>query len=268
MSSGDGGAFRRADAEEPTSSRDRAPESPRTRCAGICDHPTAVPSDDLPTAELLTLHVMRYAASSAPRAVWVAHRRGDKLRATPGLLRAQLCATSNTVLPTPGRLALLCAWKDPASAECFLNTSPVLRWMTADAQRTSHVTLKAMRATGRWHGIAVATDDCPPLTDVEPVLAFVHGRLRPRHAARFFRTNVSVARFARRQPGLLGAIGIHESPLRFASLSRWRSLAALQSYAYGPGAHQPVVQPYKQVPWAVDWCFLRLRAYGSTDFLR
>lgn len=206
-------------------------------------------------AKLLTLHLVHCELRSAPRAARAAVSRTEELRATPGLLHAQPFATSNLFVPTPRRLGLLCAWDEVAAADAFLAASPVLAALGAPAQRSAHVRLQPVRATGRWNGVAMSVEPSPPLRDDEPVLAFVHGRLRRRHAVRFYRANVRVARFALRQPGFLGGMGLHETPRRFASLSSWRSLEHAQRYAYGPGEHEPVVRPYKEVPWAEDWCF-------------
>ena len=220
------------------------------------------------TATLLSLHLMEYRPAAAARAIAAWRRSEGDLQATPGLACARPCATSNLFLPTLRRLGVLCAWEGAEAADAFIAGSPVLRALTGEAEDVSHLRLQPVRAVGRWHGVPFATDAAPPLRDGdEPLLAFVHGRLRPRHAPTFYRANVRVARFARRRPGFLGALGLHESPLRFASFSWWGSLAAAREYAYGPGDHRPVVRPYKEVPWASDWCSLRLRPLDEVRLL-
>ena len=215
----------------------------------------------------MTLHLMRYGSCSALRAVGTQRGRGRALRAVPGLLHAQPCATTNLFVPTLRRLALLCAWENPEAADSFLTSSPVLEALTTPARRAAHLRLQPVHAKGRWNGIILSTEGVPPLRADEPMLAFVHGQLRPRYALRFYRANVQVARFAINRRGYLGAMGVAETPLRFASLSSWESLADAQHYAYGPGEHQPVLRPYKEVPWASDWCVLRLRSLGPDQLL-
>ena len=220
-----------------------------------------------PNAKLLTLHLLRYDSKPAVRAARAYHEAQESFAGTPGLLHAQPFATSDMVLPTPLRLGLLCAWEDGGAADAFLGGSPVFEALTREARSAAHLRLQAVRATGRWNGVTVTTEDSPPLASDEPVLAFVHGTLRPQYVSRFYRANLRVTRFAKRQAGFLGAMGVHETPLRFASLSWWRTLADATGYAYGPGDHRPVVKPYKEVPWATDWCTLRMRSLGPGELL-
>ena len=50
---------------------------------------------------------------------------------------------------------------------------------------------------------------------------------------------------------------IPESPLRFASLTRWRTSEELRGYAYGRGRHRDAVRPYRDTPWARDLAVVR-----------
>ncbi len=217
-------------------------------------------------ARVLTLQLWQLGPLAAARAAATSKLVAPRLRGTPGLLHAQPVATSDTVLLTPRRLGLMCAWEDAAAADAYL-AGPDAAVRDRAAARSAVLRLQPVRAAGRWRGVTLATDDHPPLAPGEPVLAFVYGRLRPRYAGTFYRRNVRVARWARGHDGYLGAMGVHESPRRFASLSSWRSVEEMRRYAYGPGEHLPVVRPYKEVPWADGWCFARLRPLGPVDLL-
>ncbi len=163
-----------------------------------------------------------------------------------GLLHAQPVATATLTWPTPWRYGVLCAWSAVAAvAPLHLGRREV----------PPAVVLVPRQVRGSWRGIAWT----PGAADGEDeeVVAFVGGRLVGRHVARFFGENVGVAAVARRSPGFLHGMGLFESPLRFASFSRWRTAEELRRFAYAPGPHREVVRPYKATPWATDHVAVR-----------
>ncbi len=213
-------------------------------------------------ATLLSLHLMRYGARDAARAVVTERRRRTELASTPGLLGARPVLLTGLVPSPPERLGLFCAWEGAAALEAFEAESRVLAALLAPARGVERLRLQPVRVSGTWRGVTVATQDAPALGPDEPLLALVHARLRPRHAARFHATNLRVARAARRAPGYLGGFGLAESSRRFGSLSSWASTSAMRAYAYAPGTHRPVVRPARETPWSEDWFVARLRKLG------
>lgn len=190
-------------------------------------------------ARAASLHLVR-AIPLRPRG----RARTTPAGALSGLLHAQPCATATLTLPTPWRQGVLCAWREPGDVQ------PVPLW---GHEVPPALTLVPRQVRGVWRDVRFVAQ---PGEDDE-LVSFVYGRVRPRHAARFFATNVRVAAAGRSSPGFLHGMGLFESPLRFASFTRWRSADDLRAYAYGPGRHRDAVRPYKAVPWATEHAAVR-----------
>ena len=214
---------------------------------------------------VVSLHLARHTPAAAVRGLLSVERRSRELRREPGLCAGRACWTSNLQMATPDRMALFCAWESAVAADAFRAHSPLLESFCDGAREARHFKLEPVRVRDSWRGWEPDTSEVEPLAPDEPLAAFVYARLRPRYMPTFVRANLKAERFARRQPGYVGGLGVHEGPRRFASFSVWRSLDAVQRFAYQPGDHRPVIKPSMNVPWGHEQFSARLRPLSARD---
>jgi hypothetical protein len=221
-------------------------------------------------ALLASLHLARYSARGAVRAVVAMHRRRAELESMPGLGAAHLFFTFDSSAltggrPTPRRWALLCGWNEDEALDEALVASPVLEGFLDEALESWYVRLEPVRVVdGSWRGWRPSTEGVRPLADDEPVIVMTYGRLKRRHIPAFLRANRRALAQAMRHPGMLSWLGLSDAVPVASTFSVWRSIADVQRYAYGPGDHQPVARHSKAVPWADDYFFARFRPLTST----
>jgi hypothetical protein len=219
---------------------------------------------------LASLHLARYSARGAVRTLVAMRRHRMELETTPGLGAAHLFFTldSSTVTggkPTPRRWALLCGWDQDEAHDEFLAGSGALEAFLSEALETWRVRLEPVRVVdGSWRGWKPSTEGVRPLADDEPLIVMTYGLLRPRYVPAFLRSNRRALAQALEQPGMLAWLGLSDTVRTASTFSIWRSLADVQRYAYGKGAHQPVARHSKRVPWADDYFFARFRPLGSS----
>ena len=91
-----------------------------------------------------------------------------------------------------------------------------------------------------------------------PVAAITRARIKWSMNSKFWRAVPPVTVSLKSSPGLLSAIGIGEAPIGLqGTFSRWKSGAALRSFAYQGQAHIAAIQATKDLDWYAEELFAR-----------
>lgn len=216
---------------------------------------------------------VRYgAAASILGAAHMATQR-PLLRGVPGLRFARLLGTGSGIgfsrVPEPQVWALFAAWDSEAAWERFRATSRVMTQYARRGEEVYSLLLRPTGAHGRWggaepFGALPKTDGADPDA---PVVVLTRATVHLRRALRFWSWVDPVDRALRGRPELLLSFGAGEVPfLRQATLSVWRSAAAMEAFAYGDPAHREVIRRTRDEGWYAEELFARfrfLRSYGT-----
>lgn len=170
----------------------------------------------------------------------------------------------------PGGGALVAAW-DSAEAAVAAFRGP-LREALAGPDRFSLdgevVRVRFDNEGDHWHGWTPVADGAEPLAADEPMVAVVHGIVRPRQLTTFVRNNMHAASRAAHHPGHRGSVDVSSKlPFEHTSISLWKTLELAEDYAYQPGGHAfAMTHTLKNKTHQVG-CFLRIRPLASTGKL-
>lgn len=216
------------------------------------------------------LTVVRYRPARAVLGAWhMAAQRGVLAR-VPGLRFARLLGTGRGIgfsaVPDFATWALFTAWDDAAAWERFEAESPVMRQYRARGEEVYSIVMAPLSAHGRWGGVEpFLIPDPPERPDpAAPVVVLTRAAIRPSRALRFWSRVAPVDATLRGHPDLLLSFGIGEAPyIRQATLSVWRSGAAMTGWAYGSAAHAETVRRTRAENWYSEELFARLRLLGT-----
>jgi hypothetical protein len=165
---------------------------------------------------------------------------------------------------------LFAVWDSAADWERFRAGSRVMRQYRSRGDESYSLLLQPIRAHGRWDGVEPFGDLPRTRTasapDV-PVAVLTRAHIRLARQLRFWRAVPAVDATLHEHPDVMLTLGIGEVPyLRQATLSVWRSEAAVQQWAYRTSAHAAVIRRTRSEAWYREDLFARfrlLRSYGT-----
>jgi hypothetical protein len=188
----------------------------------------------------------------------------------PGLRYAAVTLTAplgGELLPRvrPGRVGMVAAWDDDKALDRFLANHPL-------AQRLEvgwHLRMTPLRASGTWSALPELERSEGQVAPDEPVAAVTLGRLRATNMLRFLKASAPAEQLVTESTGLLASSGLARPPHLFVTFSLWRTLTAMQDYAYGRNGagHQDAVRAHAAKPFHHESIFARFRPYDSAGKL-
>jgi hypothetical protein len=217
---------------------------------------------------IATLTVVRYRASRAALGAWHMAAQRPLLARVPGLTFARLMGTGQGIgfsaVPDLRTWALFCVWDDRGAWERFAAESRVMKQYRDRGEENYSLLLSPISAHGRWGGVepfAIAPERADP---AEPVVVLTRATIRPSRALRFWSRVAPVDETLRDHPDLLLTFGVGEAPyLKQATLSVWRSAAAMKAWAYSSPAHAETVRRTRAENWYSEELFARFRLLGT-----
>jgi heme-degrading monooxygenase HmoA len=219
---------------------------------------------------LAVLTVVRYRPRRAALGAWHMAAQRPLLARVPGLRFARLMGTGRGIgfsaVPDFSTWALLTVWEDAESWERFAAESRVMKQYRARGDEVYSILLAPLSAHGRWDGKEPfgAPGRAERPDPAAPVAVLTRATIRPSRALRFWSRVAPVDATLRGHPDLLLTFGIGEVPyLRQATLSVWRSAAAMQAWAYGSEAHAETVRRTRDEGWYSEELFARFRLVGT-----
>jgi hypothetical protein len=200
------------------------------------------------------------------------HRR--PLAREPGLRFFKLVGTGSGIgfsrKPDLLLWGLFAVWETAADWERFRTRSPIMRQYQRRGEECYSLLLAPLRSHGRWDGIepfGTLARDYGGLAADEPVVVLTRARIHLRRQLRFWSAVPAVDASLRDHPDILLTLGMGEVPyLRQATLSVWRSEAALRQWAYGNAEHAAVIRRTRAESWYAEDLFARFRllhTYGT-----
>ena len=163
------------------------------------------------------------------------------------------------------RYGLFTVWDSYAALKRFESASSVMRRIR---QRTDEVWSVHMRPV-RWHGRWGGGDPfagIPPASPPEdgPWVILTRATIYPTKVAAFLKAVPVVSEQLLQQPELINSVGVGEAPLIFqATLSLWRTLPAVTSFAYASPSHVEVIKRTRREGWYREELFARFRPIAS-----
>lgn len=165
----------------------------------------------------------------------------------------------------PAARTLVLAWSGPEAAHRAWAgpLAPLVAGrdrMSLDAELVRVRSDHAERGGDHWHGWRPTAGDAAPIADDEPVVALIHGMLRPATLVPFVRANFGAARRLTAHEGVHATMAISSRPpLETTSLSCWGSAAQMRAYAYAPGGHADAMRGGRAADWHRTTLFLQAR---------
>lgn len=225
-----------------------------------------IPSDNDP---IVSFTLARYPKRASMRAM--AHLGLDRipLMRTPALRFWRLLGVGKGRVFDPHadlqRYALFTVWNSYAALKQFEQHSPVMEGIHHRAEEVWTVHMRPVR----WHGMWGGRDPFAGMTpvsapEVGPWVILTRATLNLSKIRTFLDAVPAVSAHLLQQPELINSVGIGEAPLVFqATLSLWRSLPSVTSFAYGTAPHLEVVKRTRREQWYREELFARFRPLAS-----
>lgn len=163
------------------------------------------------------------------------------------------------------RYALFTVWDSYMALRQFERNSPVMQRIQRRAEEAWTVHMLPVRWHGKWSGrdpFSGIVPTSPP--NPGPWIILTRATLYPTKVRTFLSAVPAVSVHLLQQPELLNSVGVGEVPLLYqATLSVWRSLPAITSFAYGPTPHAEVVRRTRRERWYREELFARFRPVAS-----
>ena len=163
--------------------------------------------------------------------------------------------------PSGSHQGLFCLFDDDASADRFLERSPVSTAYRTHARELFSVKLRAFSSRGSWSGRTMPVSVAAP--EQGPIAALTRASIRPARAWRFWQKAPPAERDLAAAPGCLLAAGLGEAPLlRQATFSLWEGVGRMDAYARS-GAHLEAIKAAHQGGYFSESMFVRFVPYAA-----
>jgi len=185
----------------------------------------------------------------------------------PGLEFWKLCGSGTgegfTPRPNPAVCAILCAWRDEATARRALAEEPLFRRYRDRAAEHWTVFLGTTSVRGQWSGRTPFAAEAPPAPD-GPLAALTRATVKPWVAPWFWRREPDVSRAIGADPSVLFKIGIGEVPLvQQITFSIWPDRASMARFARADGPHARAVAAVREGQWFREELYARFAILGD-----
>ncbi|MFM8867016.1 MAG: spheroidene monooxygenase [Ilumatobacteraceae bacterium] len=214
---------------------------------------------------IASFHLVRW--SNALQGMGALARTRFTLRGVDGLEFWRVLGTGNGDDTSPSadlsRTALFLTWRDEDALHRFLREHAVAKQMS-EAKECWHVKLRSAGGMGSWKGRAIP-EMLERGSDGGPIAIITRAHVRARSWRVFGKAGVPVDRSLKTASGLLGVVGIGETPVgMLGTFSLWRSLADMKQWAYESPQHQEVMRRTRDEGWYGEEMFARFEPYDST----
>ncbi len=160
------------------------------------------------------------------------------------------------------RFALFTVWDTYTALKRFETRSAIMRRINQRADEVWTVHMRPIRWHGKWGG----RDPFVGMIPVEPPepgpwVILTRATLNFTKRRPFLDAVPAVAEQLLQQPNYINSVGVGESPfLHQATLSLWRTLPSVTSFAYGPTTkHIDVIRRTRSEQWYREELFARFR---------
>jgi len=218
-----------------------------------------------------TLTLTRYSTLGAVAGAFHMASHRPALARVPGLRFWKLVGTGSGIgfsqKPDLRIWGLFAVWDSRADWDRFLDGSRVMDQYRARGEESYSLVLEPTRSHGKWDGVEPfgalpRTRSAAEAT--EPVAVLTRASIRLTRQAQFWRAVPAVDATLHRHPDILLTFGIGEIPyLRQATLSVWRSEAAMREWAYRNAHHADVVRRTRAENWYAEDMFARFRLLAT-----
>jgi hypothetical protein len=201
----------------------------------------------------------------------LAHLGLDRLplQLTPGLAFWRLLGVGRGRVFDPHadlqRSAFFTVWNSYTDLKRFEAQSRMMKSIQHRAEEVWTVHMRPVRWHGKWGGrdpFAGITPVAAP--EPGPWIILTRATIYPTKIHAFLSAVPSVAEQLLQQPDLINSVGVGEAPLLYqATLSLWRTLPAITSFAYSRERHADVVRRTRQERWYREELFARFRPVAS-----
>jgi hypothetical protein len=212
------------------------------------------------------LHPLRASVSA------LAHLGLDRwpLAHTPGLAFYRLLGVGRGRVFDPRadlhRYALFTVWDTYSALQQFEAHSSIMQRIDRRAEEIWTVHMQPVRWHGKWGGLdpfAAMTPAPPP--DSGPWVILTRATLNPSKLPAFLGAVSPVAEQLLQHSELINSVGVGEAPLLYqATLSLWRTLPAVTSFAYTSTPHSDVIRRTRREQWYKEELFARFRPVASS----
>lgn len=153
--------------------------------------------------------------------------------------------------------AWLMVWQNQGFADAFFEAHPYFQAYRSRCASAEAFYLQNLMAHGKWSGVN-PFEKAPDADDSGSIVVLTRGRIKASRLVQFWRKVGRTANGLFKFPELEFAIGIGELPfIQQATLSIWKSKAAMQHYAYTDATHKNVIRMTRKHQWYSEELFAR-----------
>ena len=164
------------------------------------------------------------------------------------------------------RSAFFTVWNSYTDLKRFESQSRMMKSIQRRAEEVWTVHMRPVRWHGKWGGRdPFATMTPVSAAETGPWIILTRATIYPTKVRAFLSAVPSVAEQLLQQADLINSVGVGEAPLLYqATLSLWRTLPAVTSFAYSRDRHADVVRRTRQEGWYREELFARFRPVASS----
>jgi hypothetical protein len=168
------------------------------------------------------------------------------------------------------RYAMFTVWDSVATLKRFEQSSRMMRRIHQHADEVWSVHMRPVRWHGQWGGRKpFAGVPLAPPPEPGPWVILTRATIRPTKITAFLQAVPAVSAHLLQQPDLLQSVGVGEAPLLYqATLSVWRTLPAITTFAYGTATHMEVIRRTRREGWYREELFARFRPIDTWGEMR
>lgn len=184
-----------------------------------------------------------------------------------GLSFWKLCGSGTgegfTPVPNTGVYAILCVWKDRASADSQLENASIFQRYAARASERYTIYLEPTSARGTWSGTEPFTAE--PAQTTGPLAALTRATVKPSVALKFWKQVPEISSVIGNDRNVAFKIGIGEVPLfHQVTFSIWPSEASMADFARKDGPHARAIRAVRDGDWFREELYARFRVTGTS----
>ena len=161
--------------------------------------------------------------------------------------------------------ALMIVWNSEEDYKSFQQNSFIAWWWKNFTIEQWNLLSVPLASHGKWDGKDPFKMDNYESNYTGPVAVLTRATIRLSKLSQFWSNVEPVAKIMSKAPGFICSIGIGEAPFfRQATLSIWKDMESMKSFAYGSPEHAEVIRKTRKLNWYSEELFARFRILSGT----
>lgn len=192
-----------------------------------------------------------------------------KFKNVPGLQFFKLLGSGKgrvfSLTPDFYLYGLLAVWENEATADQFLQHSPIIQEYQQHCAAFYTLKLSPLKAHGLWDGVNPFSSNEHKNPTTKLIAVLTRASINIKALPAFWKYGIQTSKAIENAPGLIAAIGLGELPfIRQATFSIWETEELMKQYAYKTAQHQEVIKKTRADNWYSEELFARFSVLSAS----